>query len=43
MFIVREDVHRPSIGGLAILNVTELRRHRDPEDLLEDITERERP
>src|SRR5208282_5638674 len=43
MFIVRESVHRPSIGGLAILNVTELRRHRDPEDLLEDISERERP
>jgi len=43
MFIVRETVHRPSIGGLAILNVTELRRHRDPEDLLEEITERERP
>lgn len=43
MFVVRESVHRPSIAGLAILNVTELRRHRDPEDLLEDISERERP
>jgi predicted transcriptional regulator len=43
MFIVRENVHRPSIGGLAILNVHELRRHRDPDDLLEEITEREGP
>jgi len=43
MFVVRETVHRPSIGGLAILNVSELRRHRDPDELLEDISERERP
>jgi putative transcriptional regulator len=43
MFIVRENIHRPSIGGLAILNVHELRRHRDPDDLLEEITEREGP
>ncbi|MFY9717534.1 MAG: helix-turn-helix domain-containing protein [Thermoplasmata archaeon] len=43
MFIVRESIHRPSIGGLAILNVTELKRHRGPEELLEDITEREQP
>lgn len=43
MFVVRETVHRPSIGGLAILTVTELKRHRDPEDLLEEISERERP
>ncbi|HTP54231.1 MAG TPA: helix-turn-helix domain-containing protein [Thermoplasmata archaeon] len=43
MFVVRENVHRPSIGGLAILNVTELKRHRGPEELLEDITEREQP
>lgn len=43
MFVVRETVHRPSIGGLAILNVTELRRHRDPDELLEEISERERP
>jgi putative transcriptional regulator len=43
MFVVRESVHRPSIAGLAILNVNELKRHRDPEDLLEDISERERP
>jgi len=32
-----------AIGGLAILNVTELRRHRDPDELLEEISERERP
>jgi putative transcriptional regulator len=43
MFVVRENVHRPSIGGLAILNVSELRRHRDPDDLLEEISEREGP
>ena len=43
MFVVRENVHRPSIDGLAILNVSELRRHRDPDDLLEEISEREGP
>ena len=43
MFVVRESVHRPSIAGLAILNVTELRRHRGPEELLEEISEREQP
>jgi putative transcriptional regulator len=43
MFVVRESVHRPSIGGLAVLNAKELRRHRDPDDLLDEITERERP
>jgi len=43
MFIVRETVHRPSIAGLAILNVRELRRHRDPDELLDEIAERERP
>ncbi len=43
MFIVRENVHRPSISGLAILNVTELKRHRDGEDLIEEISEREGP
>ncbi len=41
MFVVREQVHRTSIDGLAILNVAELKRHRDPEELLEEITERE--
>jgi len=41
MFVVREQVHRSTIAGLPILNVAELKRHRDPEELLEDITERE--
>ncbi|MGA8303994.1 MAG: helix-turn-helix domain-containing protein [Thermoplasmata archaeon] len=43
MFIVRENVHRPSIFGLPILNVTELKRHRDGDDLIEEISEREGP
>lgn len=43
MFIVRETVHRPSIAGLPILNVTELKRHRDGDDLIEEISEREGP
>jgi putative transcriptional regulator len=43
MFIVRENVHRPSISGLPILNVTELKRHRDGDDLIEEISEREGP
>ncbi len=41
MFVVREQVHRTSIDGLAILNVAELKRHRDPEELLEAVSERE--
>lgn len=43
MFIVAESVHRPSIGGLPILNVRELRRHRDPDELMEQLSEREGP
>ena len=43
MFVVRETVHRTSIAGLPILNVTELKRHRDRDDLLEEISEREGP
>ena len=43
MFVVRESVHRPSIFGLPILNVNELKRHRDRDDLLEELTEREGP
>lgn len=43
MFVVGERTHRSSIAGLPILNVTELKRHRDPEGLLEEITEREGP
>ncbi len=43
VFVVRERVHRPSIGGLAVLNASELRRHRDSDELLEEISEREAP
>jgi putative transcriptional regulator len=43
MFVVRENVHRPSISGLPILNVTELKRHRGGDDLIEEISEREGP
>jgi len=41
MFVVSEAVHRTTIDGLPILTVAELKRHRDPEGLLEEITERE--
>ncbi len=43
MFVVAESVHRPSIGGLPILNVRELRRHRDRDDLFDELSEREGP
>jgi putative transcriptional regulator len=43
MFVVREQVHRESIDGLPILNVAELKRHRDPDELLEELAEREGP
>jgi len=43
MFVVAESVHRPSIDGLPILNVRELRRHRDRDDLFDDLSEREGP
>ncbi|MCI4342821.1 MAG: helix-turn-helix domain-containing protein [Thermoplasmata archaeon] len=43
MFVVSESVHRPSIDGLPILNVRELRRHRDRDDLFDDLSEREGP
>ncbi len=43
MFVVAETVHRSSIDGLPILHFRELRRHRDPDELLEDLAERERP
>jgi len=43
MFIVAETIHRPSIGGVPILNVRELRRHRDPDELMGELTEREGP
>ncbi|HXW67818.1 MAG TPA: helix-turn-helix domain-containing protein [Thermoplasmata archaeon] len=41
MFIVREAVHRASIQGLPILSVNELKRHRDPDDFLDEIAARE--
>ncbi len=43
MFIVRGGSHRTSIGGLPLLTVSELRRHRDPDELLDEIAEREGP
>jgi putative transcriptional regulator len=43
VFVVREHIHRASIDGLPILNAAELKRHRDADDLLEEISERERP
>jgi len=41
MFVVREQVHRDTIAGLPILTVAELKRHRDPDELLEALAERE--
>ncbi len=41
MFVVGERVPRGTIAGLPILHVTELKRHRDPAELLEAIVERE--
>ena len=43
LFVVRDPVPRPVIAGLPILTITELRRHRDPDELIEEITEREGP
>ncbi|HXQ48682.1 MAG TPA: transcriptional regulator [Thermoplasmata archaeon] len=43
MFVVAESVHRPSIDGLPILNVRELRRHHDRDDLFTELSEREGP
>jgi putative transcriptional regulator len=43
MFIVQESFHRDSIAGLPILSVTELRRHRDRDDFLDEIASREGP
>ena len=43
LFVVREPIHRTSIDGLALLSVSDLRRHRDPDELLEEISERESP
>ena len=43
MFVVAESVSRNSIDGLPILTVVELRRHRDPEELLDEVVAREGP
>jgi putative transcriptional regulator len=43
LFVVPDPVPRPSYAGLPILTISELRRHRDPDELLEEITEREGP
>jgi putative transcriptional regulator len=43
LFVVRDPVTRSAFAGLPILSVTELKRHRDPDELLEEITEREGP
>jgi putative transcriptional regulator len=43
LFVVRDPAPRPAIAGLPILTITELRRHRDPDELIEEITEREGP
>jgi putative transcriptional regulator len=43
LFVVRDPINRSSIDGLPILSVTELRRHRDPDELIDEITEREGP
>ena len=43
MFVIPDPVPRPSYAGLPILTISELRRHRDPDELIEEITEREGP
>jgi predicted transcriptional regulator len=43
VFVVRDPVTRSAIAGLPILTIAELRRHRDPDELIEEITEREGP
>lgn len=43
MFVVGEPVNRSSIDGLPILTMVELRRHRDPEELLDEVVAREGP
>jgi len=43
LFVVRDPINRSSIDGLPILSVMELRRHRDPSELIDEITEREGP
>jgi putative transcriptional regulator len=41
LFVLRDTPPRPSIDGLALVSVTELKRHRDREELVEFIAERE--
>jgi putative transcriptional regulator len=41
LYIVRDLPNRRSIGGLPILTMGELRRHRDREELIDEIAERE--
>ncbi len=41
LFIVREASGRRSIEGLPLFTVPELRRHRDPAELIDEIAERE--
>jgi len=43
MFVVRDNVARSAIAGLPILTMHEFRRHRDRDELIEEITEREGP
>ncbi len=40
-FVVTESPHRTSIDGLPIVTMRELKRHRDPEELLDLLGERE--
>lgn len=42
VFVVAEPFGRPSIDGLPVLSVKELGRHRDRDELLDEIEERER-
>ncbi|MFZ1024106.1 MAG: transcriptional regulator [Thermoplasmata archaeon] len=41
LFVVRDSVSRTSVDGMPIVTVTELRRRRDRDELLDLITERE--
>ncbi|MCI4330564.1 MAG: transcriptional regulator [Thermoplasmata archaeon] len=41
LFVVREALSRTSIDGLPIVTMPELKRHRDRDELLDTITERE--
>ncbi|HEV2317212.1 MAG TPA: transcriptional regulator [Thermoplasmata archaeon] len=43
MFVTRDKTHRESIDGLPIITIRELHRHRDPDELVELLHEREGP